>query len=158
MRATIWFRYTNDMAFAASVSVDFMNDREEVYKMLCYLGRHPEWNDDMIYISHTGYMTPGLRYQTRTRLYGKINAADVEVVSMIPNDLIYLRSNAGLVAFDAAFRLSDNEDGGARVTCMLGFKLQGLALSLTRGVIEASARDRVRRDLRKLAGIMRREQ
>jgi len=108
----------------------------------------------MIYISHTGPMFPGLKFETRTRVLGQINAAEVEVVNLIANTVIKLRSNTGLISYDATYRLRDKDGGGSVVTCDLVFEFNNVVLDQARGAIEDMARDRLERDLRKLAEIL----
>lgn len=145
------------MVYKTSATVDFECDRQTVYKALCYLGRHPEWSQGMIYISHTGPMYPGLRYQTRSRVMGQINAADVEVVNLVPNELVRVKNESGLIGFDAVFLISEEEGGRSKVTCRLAFKFHYAVMNLARPAIESMARDRIQNDLMKLAGILRRE-
>ncbi|HEY2004726.1 MAG TPA: SRPBCC family protein [Candidatus Saccharimonadia bacterium] len=140
--------------YEASVSVDFECSREVVYGILSNLGRYPEWNHGMIYISHTGPMYAGLKFETRTRVLGQINAADVEVVHLVPPALIRLQSKTGLVSYNAVYRLKDRANGGSMVTCDLKFEFSKAVLSLAHEAIEGMARDRLENDLLKLAKIL----
>ena len=142
------------MTYKTSVEVNFECDRQAAYDALCYLGRYPEWNQGMIYISHTGPMYAGLKYQTRSRVLGQTNAAEVVVVNLVPGELVHLKSDSGLITFNAVFLLADREGGGSTVTCRLAFEFHQAVLNLARGVIEDMANDRLRRDLTKLSGIL----
>lgn len=141
------------MNYKTSVTVNFDCDRRALYGALCYLGRHPEWNQGMIYISHTGPMYPGLQYQTRSRVMGQINAADVEVVNLVPDELVHLKSDSGLIRFNVVFLVADRS-GGSRLTCRLMFEFHAAVLKLAQPVIEGMAQDRLQRDLEKLASIL----
>lgn len=146
------------MNYETSVTVNFDCARQVVYSALCYLGRYPEWNQGMIFVSHTGPMYAGLKYQTRSRVLGQINAADIEVVNLVPNELIHLKNESGLIGFNAVFLLGDTDGGRSKVTCRLTFNFHKAVLNLAQPAIEGMAQDRIRRDLESLAVILRGEQ
>lgn len=142
------------MSYNARATVEFCRPRSQVYEALTDLSRYPEWNQDLLEISDSGHMQPGLTYDTKSRVAGRINAAHVEVVSLIPDELIELVSKAGIIQFEAVFRLDDALSGGTEVTCALHFRFRNFVMDLARPAIEGIARDRVRHDLETLAGVL----
>jgi hypothetical protein len=140
--------------YVARTTVEFCRPRSQVYEVLTDLSRYPAWNQDMIEISHAGPMQVGLTYDTKSRVAGRINAAHVEVMNLVPDEAIELRSKAGIIQFGAEFRLDDAAGGGTNVTCALSFKFRNFIMDLARPAIEGMARDRVRHDLETLAALL----
>jgi ribosome-associated toxin RatA of RatAB toxin-antitoxin module len=142
------------MSYLATIPVEFSYPRHIVYEALCDLGRYPLWNSGMTSISHTGRMHTGLHYETSTTILGRVNQAAVEVVEMIPDQLIVLASRTGLITFRAAFELHDTAPGACSVICNLEFKFSNAIFNLARPVVEAVTEARIRGDLEALQAIL----
>lgn len=142
------------MSYSARTTVEFCRPRSEVYNVLIDLSRYPEWNQDMIEISFKGHMEPGLKYETRSRVAGRINAAHVEVANLVSDREISLRSKAGIIHFEAMIVLEDAARGGTDVTCILHFRFHNFVMDLARPALEGMARDRMKHDLETLAQML----
>lgn len=94
-------------------------------------------------------MREGQHFHTESIVMGRVNRAEVTVVRLTPNREIELRSQTGLVSYQAVFSLAAVA-GGTQVTCGLQFELRGLILDLGRPVIESMAKSRVQADLQTL--------
>jgi hypothetical protein len=143
------------MSYAATIPVDFDCPRSEVYEALCDLGSYPKWNTDMTSISYTGRMHVGLQYTTSTNVLGHVNKATIEVVEMVPNEVIVLASHTGLITFRAVFQLKEITPDSCSVICNLRFKFSTLVFNLARPVVEAAAESRIHGDLETLRSLLR---
>ncbi len=142
------------MSYVVTIPVEFALPRQRVYDALCDLGKYPQWNSGMTHISFTGRMYAGLEYHTSTNVLGRTNRTTVKVVRLVPGKRIELASVAGLVAFHAAFELSEITSERCSVACNLKFTFSNAIFNLARPAVESITEARIRTDLETLHSLL----
>jgi uncharacterized protein YndB with AHSA1/START domain len=142
------------MTYILTVPVHCGCPRSRVYGALVNLKTHPLWNSGMTRISDDGVMYEGMHYEVETAVMGQTSRHDVEVVRLVPDKLVGLFNDSGMVRFQLEYRLADAPDGGTDVTCSFNFQLHNFVLNLGRAAIEEMAETRMRSDLETLCTIL----
>jgi uncharacterized protein YndB with AHSA1/START domain len=136
--------------YELSIPVEFPCPPQVVYDALTDLGSYPKWTEDMTHVSTKGPMRQGLQFTTETVVLGRVNRSDITVQVMVPQRLIVLKSNTGLVSFLARYNITDMGGGTSRVTCNVQLSFSKAVFNLALPVAQAVAETRIRGDLENL--------
>ena len=138
------------MSYHLTILFDFACPPARVYEALTDLGRYPDWTHDMTWVSHAGPMRTGLYYTTETLVLGRTNRSDIIVNKLVPERLITLQSQSGLVEFTAEYHLAEAAGSGCCLTLYVQLSFSKAVFNLARPVAQAVAEARIRGDLENL--------
>jgi uncharacterized protein YndB with AHSA1/START domain len=140
--------------YVTTIPVTFFSPRHVVYEALTDLGNSPLWINGILRISITGRMSEGLRYHTENLVVGSVSRYNILVNELVPDERIVLVSESGLISFRMTYQLSDQDDGGTKVVCILKFAFENFVLNLARPAVESMAKARIQSDLETLKTIL----